>query len=146
MDWSPGHSDDWNQRHYIPYVISAAVVPGGSLGPALHSSQRCCCHGTIIITYILFSLPGHSDDANSRRHLRHDIQCRIWIQLGTDSLALPARDLTPQHQIQGYQFVHCNQLGFQLARRRTYSSIAGIHQMAPVPRTRLFLCHEFCCW
>jgi len=59
--------------------------------------------------------------------------------MGSDYMALPARDSPHEHSRQGSQSVHCRQLDFQLACRRGYADSAGRNPLAIVFGARVLV-------
>ncbi len=146
MGWSFGDFDDWNQRHHVPFVISASVVSCRSMGPAICSPQWCDCHGLVTIRHLLFPLPRYSLYADACRRLCDDLQRGFWIQLGSYPMVIPSRDLAPQHPIQGCKLIYCHKLGLQLACWGDDTSSTGVDHVETLSHACILLCYKFYSW
>lgn len=122
------------------------MVHCGFVGPAHHSAVWRCDDDDFPVADIIFHLSGHQDDSNSGRSICHDLQCRIWILLGSHPLVVPPRDSSAQHSVQGCVLVDGDQLGMQLAGWRDDAHPARMDRVAPVPGSCVFLCEQFRHW
>lgn len=146
MGWPRCHPDDWHQRHHIPHVHRPSVVHCRLMGTAHDTSDRSLCHGHLTIGHILLYLHRHIVHTHLGGSLRYDLQCRLWLLVGPNPMAVPARDPTSEHSSEGCKFEYCNELGVQLAGRRNDAHTARVDTMAPVPSTRILLRCVVRCW
>lgn len=103
------------------------------MGAATDSPQRGDHDGDITVAHIVLPLPQHPiNDANDGCHLRHDLQCRVWLLLGSDSVAVPSGNPAAEDPLQGRELVDGYELGLQLAGWRNDPYPAGVDSVEVV--------------
>lgn len=84
--------DRWGRRTIL--LSGAVIVRRRRLGGDRNLSDKALLDGYISDCNRLVHVHRHSSNTKRRCHLRHHLQCVLWIQLGAYPVALPSRGLS----------------------------------------------------